>query len=148
MTAPQDEPVAEVVMSMSPRLPGEHGKYFSWLSNPSDIPADTKLYAQSPAAVRAAAIAECARVCEELTDAAKRKKSRGASGQVLGLYEGTATECLAAIKSMSPCPRVTKQWIDEIVTDTDNGQIPAGQIFSASDYIRAALQSLGYEVTK
>lgn len=139
MTAPQDEPVAEVVMSMSPRLPGEHGKYFSWLSNPSDIPADTKLYAQSPAAVRAAAIAECARVGRNLY--------KGDGGRLDAYDEGwndgvEAAEC--AIRALSPRPTVNEAWINKVIEDADMKQTP----WTAGTAIRAALQSLGYEVTK
>ena len=41
----------------------------------------------------------CAKVCDGLTDKAARSKP-GAMGQMLGAYEGTATDCAVAIRSL------------------------------------------------
>lgn len=49
--APQPEPVAEVLDRE--HQPWEHGKHTSWLVNPSDLPAGTKLYAAAPPAAPA-----------------------------------------------------------------------------------------------
>ena len=52
--APQPEPVAEVIDRE--HQPWEHGKHTSWLVNPSDLPAGTKLYAAAPPAAPAPAV--------------------------------------------------------------------------------------------
>ena len=51
LAAPQPEPVAEVIDRE--HQPWEHGKHTSWLVNPSDLPAGTKLYAAAPPAAPA-----------------------------------------------------------------------------------------------
>ena len=53
LAAPQPEPVAEVIDRE--HQPWEHGKHTSWLVNPSDLPAGTKLYAAAPPAAPAPA---------------------------------------------------------------------------------------------
>ena len=99
----------------------------------------TALYAQSPSAVRAAAIAECARVGRNLY--------KGDGGRLNAYDEGWNDGVEAAeraIRALSPRPTVSEAWINKVIEDADMKQTP----WTAGTAIRAALQSLGYEVTK
>ena len=99
----------------------------------------TALYAQSYSAVRVAAIAECARVGRNLY------KSDG--GRLNAYDEGWNDGVEAAeraIRALSPRPTVSEAWINKVIEDADMKQTP----WTAGTAIRAALQSLGYEVTK
>ena len=63
LAAPQPEPVAEVIDRE--HQPWEHGKHTSWLVNPSDLPAGTKLYAAAPPAAPAPVVREPQYWCPE-----------------------------------------------------------------------------------
>jgi hypothetical protein len=52
------------------------------------------------ATLRERTIDECAKVCEQKTEAYIRKHTHGAMGQMMGIYEGTATECVDAIRAL------------------------------------------------
>ena len=98
----------------------------------------TPLYASS----YAHGVADAARVCERMTEKWVRRHSQGAMGQMCGLGEGTASECLEAIRAISPRPTVSEAWIER------GAAAYSPFCTTAADAIRAAIQSLGYEVTK
>ena len=140
MTAPQDEPVAWMDVGNFDALKGETNggiQCFLYRSRPYEKSAP--LYAQSPAAVRAAAIAECARVGRNLY--------KGDGGRLDAYDEGwndgvEAAEC--AIRALSPRPTVSEA---EIIKHADKNFMPDTPLnIYCRDSIRAALQALGYEV--
>ena len=137
MTAPQDEPVAWMDVGNFDALKGEtNGGIQCFLDRSRPYEKSAPLYAQSPAAVRAAAIAECARVGRNLY--------KGDGGRLDAYDEGwndgvEAAEC--AIRALSPRPTVSEAEIAKVVYGSTlyHTQLEA---------VSAVLQSLGYEVTK
>ena len=98
----------------------------------------TALYSKSPAAVRAAAIAECLRIV--------RDEYVGDGGRLNDQQEGyndAVYQIDKRLSSLSPRPTVSEEWVDTILTNLHDEHD-----FSRESAIRAALQSLGYEVTK
>lgn len=153
MSAPQDEPVAWMWLEGVEMLNGTEVEQFERIEFSREKPTGdayglTPLYSTprsvlvqeiSAEAIRAAAIAECAKVCERMTEKWVRRHSQGAMGQMCGLGEGTASDCVEAIRALSPRPTVSEEWIREQA---------GGSYATGRDAIRVALQSLGYEVTK
>ena len=105
MTAPQDEPVAwEVEFG--------NGEVELWsVKDHSSEPAFgeivTALYAQSPSAVRAAAIAECARVCEEWGNAKVAKWSGTELETDAKSRAWDGLQCAAAIRALAQHPQIS-----------------------------------------
>ena len=125
MSAPQDEPVATVKLIW--------GNVVSLSATPPQLALlrtmdNASLYAQSPAAVRAAAIAECARVCE-MHASSTWNDDRRAQARL------DANE----IRALSHRPTVSEAEIAKVVYGSTlyHTQLEA---------VSAVLQSLGYEV--
>ena len=133
MTAPQDEPVAWMDVGNFDALKGETNggiQCFLYRSRPYEKSAP--LYAQSPAAVRAAAIAECLRIV--------RDEYVGDGGRLNDQQEGyndAVYQIDKRLSSLSPRPTVSEEWIREQA---------GGSYATGRDAIRVAIQSLGYEV--
>lgn len=89
------------------------------------------LYSQSPAEARALAIAECARVCEEI-------------GKDIVCPE----ECAAAIRDLSAAPSVSEQWVEQRVREVLFNPIDPFKHVSPFAFaaVRATLAALGVTV--
>lgn len=135
------EPVAMVCVRDHFKPEG-HGRFVSWLKNPHDIPEHTYLYASS----YAQGVADAAKVCERMTEKWIRRHSPGAMGQMCGLGEGTASECLDAIRALSAPPSVTEDWAWKVATC--DGEISRDESHDEYNAVRATLAALGIEVTK
>ena len=99
----------------------------------------TALYSKSPSAVRAQAIAECLQIVQD---------EYVGDGRPLNCNQVERNNAVFQIDSrlsaLSPRPTVSEEWIEaQLCKVADAGYEGNGQ----REAIRAALQSLGYEVT-
>lgn len=131
-------------MTAKPMAWIEHHKGGDNLNWEQSRPDDTPLYASSPAQARALAIAEAARVCEQ--EAATFTIHNCTFPES---YKRGAQLCADRVRALSPAPSVTEEWVQEQVRKALGNAVnyPRHDWCMYQDGFRAALQSLGYEVT-
>ena len=112
--SPQDEPVAMYRYGYCEKRNGE--TYTFWRLDPvcNGVKCDITqpLYAQSPASVRAATVAECLRICEEVAEYAElAAKAALQLDDVLDCKteQVGALRCVTKLRALSPRPTVSRE---------------------------------------